>query len=175
MKTSKTLLSLLAAISLVGCEDSRERNQVNPSEPGPRKEINLSCYSDRAPESEGSAQNGKLLMHNGDRAIYVVKNLKTNAVYNISLTYANDSYRSNLERVNVNIGGKDLGTFTAEDTGDWGRGWFSPRFSPKFQYTTGPSGTEIITLGVGGGDSYGVQLHNIFMESNEENPEPTSN
>jgi hypothetical protein len=176
VKIPRTLFALMVAGSLVGCDDgSRGGSEPIPTIPEPRREVNLHCHRDKTPESGGSRQNTRLLMHNGDEATYIVENLQTNAVYDIHVMYANDSYQSDLEKVSLNLNGVDVGSFRAEDTGNYGHGWFNPRLSPLMQHQTGPLSTQTIRVKVNGGDRYGVQLHNILLAINEDHPDTTSN
>jgi hypothetical protein len=103
-------------------------------------------------------------LHVGE-AVTLTTTLPASAAYSITVRYSNDSYTAPLEEVDVYVDGGAIGSFMAEDTGDWGYGWNIFLWSTVIgsQPVQLSAGSHTITLRVRSGDSYGIEIDCVLL------------
>ncbi len=82
--------------------------------------------------------------------------------YEMLVWYSNDNFGP-LENITVSINGQPLGSFAAEDTGDFGLGWNQFQASPALGPIQLGPGTHLVTLTVAGGDGGGVEIDQVTL------------
>jgi len=83
--------------------------------------------------------------------------------YTVSVRYSNDNFGS-LEVVTVSINGKEIGSFSAQDTGNFGFGWNVFTSSESLGPVDLLPGAHSIKVSVEGGDGYGVEIDLVFLD-----------
>ena len=85
--------------------------------------------------------------------------------YELTVRYSNDNFGP-LETVSVFVDGTPVGSFQAQDTGDFGNGWNLFLTSDPF----GPwpllwdAGSHQVTVAVSGGDGFGVEIDQVTLD-----------
>lgn len=82
----------------------------------------------------------------------------------LSVRYSNDNFGS-LETVALRLDGQLIGSFPAQDTGDFGLGWNQFSNSPQFGPLDLAPGPHSLVISVSGGDGFGVEIDQARFES----------
>ena len=113
--------------------------------------------------SNASNQQTVLLSSGQSRSLSV--NLPCAGTYELTVRYSNDNFGP-LETVAVSVDGTPVGTFQAQDTGDFGAGWNV--FVTANTFGLWPSGWDAgnhqILVTVSGGDGYGVEIDCVTLD-----------
>src|SRR5439155_23573555 len=83
--------------------------------------------------------------------------LTETASYELPAVYSNDKFGP-LESVEVRVDGSVIGSFNAQDTGDFGFGWNNFLSSGALGRVTLGPGAHAVTVTVTGGDGFGVEI-----------------
>ena len=100
-----------------------------------------------------------------DEARTMTVNLPCAGTYELTVRYSNDNFGP-LETVTVSLDGTPVGSFQAQDTGDFGNGWNIFRLTEPL----GPwplvwdAGNRLVTVAVSGGDGYGVEIDKVTLD-----------
>lgn len=84
--------------------------------------------------------------------------------HEVRVRYSNDNFGPS-EQVRVRIDGQLVGSFLAEDTGDFGDGWNSFRTSPPLGPITLAAGQYTLTIDYTGGDDNGIEIDRVDLET----------
>jgi hypothetical protein len=112
-------------------------------------------------QREAASQQLTRWLHTGESVRFKFK-LPAAARYQLSIRYSNDNFGP-LEEVRLRIDGGSRMRFFAKDTGNYGAGW------NIFERVTIPGsvtlrqGAHTLTIAVGGGDGYGVEIDRIAL------------
>ena len=82
--------------------------------------------------------------------------------YFVTVRYSNDN-SGPLEQVTVSVDGIEVGSFDAQDTGDFGAGWNTFAASPSFGPLTLEVGLHEVVISVSGGDGFGVEIDQLTL------------
>ena len=83
--------------------------------------------------------------------------------HNVLVRYSNDNFGP-LETIAVEIDGISIGSFEAQDTGDFGLGWNEFLFGSPNSPIHLEAGPHDLVLTVSGGDGFGVEIDQIVIE-----------
>ncbi|MBI3408067.1 MAG: hypothetical protein HY040_06885 [Planctomycetes bacterium] len=83
--------------------------------------------------------------------------LASTTSYEVAVRYSNDNSGA-LETVTVSIDGMPVGSFEAQDTGDFGAGWNNFLTSGPIGTKILPQGSHLLRVSVSGGDGFGVEI-----------------
>lgn len=109
--------------------------------------------------SRASGRQTVLLLSGQTRQLPV--SIRAEASYRVAVTYSNDNF-GDTEVVRLTIDGVSLGTFRAQDTGDFGMGWNS--FATAVVGSTLLSvGSHTVAIAVSGGDGFGVEIDKVEL------------
>ncbi len=87
----------------------------------------------------------------------------TEARYQVSVRYSNDNFGP-LETVTLHFDDTPIGSFSAQDTGDFGNGWNIFQESALPGPITVPPGNHQLTVSVSGGDGFGVEIDVVKLD-----------
>jgi hypothetical protein len=136
-----------AGVELTGCPIEIE------AESGP-----ADCVTH--PRSNASGQIAVLLQSGESHTLTF--SLAQAASAELTIRYSNDNFGP-LEEIAVAIDQVTIGTFRAEDTGDWGHGWNVFLTSDSIGPVTLGTGAHELTIGVDGGDGNGVEIDMVSI------------
>ncbi len=114
-------------------------------------------------DNRGAASGGQTVWLRAGESRTLSFDLDGSALYEVAARYSNDNFGP-LETVEVSIDGASVGQFEAQDTGDWGFGWFVFEWSgPVGSIVLAPGPHEVAVL-VSGGDGFGVEIDLVALE-----------
>jgi hypothetical protein len=119
-------------------------------------------------EAEDGVGNGSIMQRDaasGERTILLLAgesrtssfHLEGKGRYEVLVTYSNDNFGP-LESISISIDGQPIGSFTAQDTGDFGFGWNIFVQSESLETGLLSPGSHNLTALVSGGDGGGVEI-----------------
>ncbi|MCY2990968.1 MAG: hypothetical protein NTY19_24295 [Planctomycetota bacterium] len=115
--------------------------------------------------SRTNASGGQTVgLHSGEARTMSV-NLTADGAYELSVRYSNDN-DGPLETVTVSVDGTTIGSFQAQDTGNFGAGWNSFEISPPLgaRPPSFHSGNHLVTVTVSCGDGNGVEIDKVTLD-----------
>lgn len=101
-------------------------------------------------------------LHTGESRILQFE-LSTDVSYSLSVRYSNDNFGP-LETVEVSVDGVLVGTFAAQDTGNFGNGWNVFESSGPIGSVELEPGNHEVVITVSGGDGYGVEIDVVTLD-----------
>lgn len=81
----------------------------------------------------------------------------------VVVRYSNDNFGP-LETVTISIDASAIGSFEAQDTGDFGSGWNVFEISDPLAAGSLASGSHTLTVSVSGGDGFGVEIDKVTLQ-----------
>lgn len=103
-------------------------------------------------------------LHAGEALTFSLT-LTASAQYQFAIRYSNDN-SGPLETISLTLDGQPPISFTAEDTGDDGQGWNNFLINRLLNTADLQAGPHHITISVAGGDTFGVEIDSIYLDSN---------
>jgi hypothetical protein len=119
--------------------------------------------------SRGAASGGQTVHLNAGETRRLPFTLGGTSSYQVSVRYSNDNFGP-LETVQVSIDGAPVGSFMAQDTGDFGFGWNNFLSSGPIGSRTLASGPHELTVSVSGGDGFGVEIDLVSLDPQQGQP-----
>ncbi|MBV5308522.1 glucoamylase family protein [Chromatium okenii] len=124
-------------------------------------------------EAESGIGGGEIKMRSaasGQKTVWLKANqtrtlsfTSTCSSYIATVQYSNDN-NGFLETIELKADGKPMGSFEAQDTGNWGSGWnvfLTSRLLGPLGFS---KGNHRLTLTVSGGDGYGVEIDKVTLQ-----------
>ncbi|MCO6459339.1 MAG: hypothetical protein J5I93_28855 [Pirellulaceae bacterium] len=110
----------------------------------------------------GNAAGGQTVHLGADQTRTIVAAVPVRTEYTLQVRYSNDNFGPT-ETLEVFVDGQSIGTFSAEDTGNFGAGWNVFADSPALGPVALDPGEHTISLLVTGGDGYGVEVDQVTL------------
>lgn len=115
------------------------------------------------PRSAASGQR-TMLLQAGQGTTLVIPAASGGARYALTLRYSNDNFGPS-EVVTVKLDGAVFGSFTAQDTGNFGFGWNQFVVSPVLgPIEIAPGSSHALRIEATGGDGYGVEIDSLELQ-----------
>lgn len=111
----------------------------------------------------GNASGGLTVQLDDGEARTMSINLPYNTTYQLVVRYSNDNFGP-LENIAVSVDGVSVGSFAAQDTGDFGAGWDAFVDSSLLGPITLGPGLHQVTISVSGGDGGGFELDKVTLQ-----------